>query len=210
MHPAAPGLQRDLLRHELRPLVVADHVGQRNRRVLIRRMPVAGESHGRNAGGVDHASHAILPRRFQNRPRAVDVGPVHLRRIAHPEPVVGRHVKHGIASRHGFFEGSSIAQIPGCGLRLETLQIVQIASWTDQQPQVRALIGKNAGNMGAQKSGGACDESFQKQFSVLSLKEGLADQWINESERRVSNRPHPRVRVTCGSKCDGLIVATLA
>ena len=40
VHPAAPGLQRDLLGHELRPLVMADHVGQRNRRILVRRMSV--------------------------------------------------------------------------------------------------------------------------------------------------------------------------
>ncbi len=69
-------------------------------------------------------------------------------RIAHPEPVVGRHVKNGIAARHGFFERSGIAQIAGSSLGLESFQISQIARRTHQQPQLRALIGKNAGDVG--------------------------------------------------------------
>lgn len=45
--------------------------------------------------------------------------------------------------------------------------------------QVRALIGQSTSNMGFQKSGSAGDEGFQNRFSILSLKQGLADQRIN-------------------------------
>ena len=45
---------------------------------------------------------------------------------------------------------------------LQTLQIAQIARRTNQQAQVGALIRKNARNVGSQKSGRACNESFQQ------------------------------------------------
>ena len=44
----------------------------------------------------------------------------------------------------------------------EPFQVAQIARGTHQQPQFRALVGQNARDVRAKKSGGACDESFQR------------------------------------------------
>ena len=170
MHPATPSLQRNLFRHELRSLVVANHIRQRNRRILVRRMPIVRESHRRHARCINNALHAGLPRRFQNRACAADVRPVHLLRIPHPEPVVSCHVKHRIAAAHRLFERGSVAQIASSGLRLQSLKILQIARRTNQQPQFCPLVGENARDMGTQKSSSACDESFQ---GIASRTNGL-------------------------------------
>ncbi len=138
---------------------MADHIGQRNRRSLIRQMPVRSESHGRHARGVNHAPHPALPRRFQNRPRAFNIRAIHLLRIANPEPVVGGDVKHHLATRHRFLQRSRVAQVPGHPLRLQILNIPEIAAGADQQPQIGSLLGQDAGHMAAHKSRRTGDES---------------------------------------------------
>jgi hypothetical protein len=102
-------------------------------------------------------------------------------------------VKHRVATRHRFFERCRIAQISDGGFCLRALgkqsfKIFQIAGGPNQQAQLRALLGKNASNMRAQESRSAGDESFQRQFSVLSLKQGLADQRINDAAGRDGKR----------------------
>ena len=75
---AAPsGLDRHLLGHELGALVVADHVFQAHRRILVGGAAVAGETHGRDARGVHDSPHAGLPGSIKQRPRALDVGAIH-------------------------------------------------------------------------------------------------------------------------------------
>ena len=167
-HAAAAGLQRQLLRHELRALVGTDHVRQRHGRILVGGMAISRKSDGRHARSVHHTAHPAFPRRFQNRASAVHVGAIHLVRIAYPQPVVGRHVKNRIAASHRFFQRRRIAQIAGGSLCLEPLEIARIAAGTHQQSKVRSLLAQNPSHVGAEKSRCTCNKSLQKQFSVLS------------------------------------------
>jgi hypothetical protein len=89
-------------------------------------------------------------------------------------------VKDGIAASDCFFEGSRVAQIAGRRFGVKPLKIFKIAGRTDEQAQLRALLGENAGDVGAKESGSASNESFQNEFSILSLKQGLADQRTND------------------------------
>ena len=119
---------------------MADHVGERNRRIFVCRTAVAGEAHGGDTGCVDDAAHAVFARGLQDGPRAFDVRAVHFFRIAHPEPVVGGDVENDLAVRHGFFEGRGIAQIAGRGFGLEVCEIFQVAGGADEQAEVGALL----------------------------------------------------------------------
>jgi hypothetical protein len=111
----------------------------------------------------------ILSCGFKQSPRPFHIGPVHFVGIPHPEPVVGRHMKHGIAAGHGPFERGDITQIAGCRLSLESLKVSQVAGRANEETQVGALIGQNARDMGAEKSGGAGDKGFQS-LSQLSVR----------------------------------------
>ena len=114
-HPAPAGLQRHLLGHELRALVMADHVCESHWRIFVGRMAVAGESDGGDAGCVYDAADSGFARGFENCAGAFDVRAVHFGGIADPEPVVGGDVKDGLAACHGFFQGCGVAEIAGGG-----------------------------------------------------------------------------------------------
>src|SRR5262249_17876444 len=83
----AASLDRDLLCHKLRTLVVPNHVRKGNRRFLIGDPSVGSKSHCRDARRVHHAPHSTLSRCLQQRARAFHIRPVHLLRILHPEPI---------------------------------------------------------------------------------------------------------------------------
>ena len=87
-----------LLAEKLRSFVVADHVRQRNGSLLVHDGSVGLEAHRRDAGGVDDALDANLTRQLQQLACAIDVGGIHLFRIAHPQPVVGRYMNQSIAA----------------------------------------------------------------------------------------------------------------
>src|SRR5438093_12715484 len=59
-------LDRDLLRHKFRALVMADHFIQRDGTVLVSRLAVRGESHSRDARGVNHSAYAALALCFKD------------------------------------------------------------------------------------------------------------------------------------------------
>ena len=129
---------------------------------------IRSESHRRHTRRVHHAPHTLLPRRFEQRARALDIRAIHLLRIAHPQPVIGRHVKHNLAAGKRLLNRSRVAQIAGNPIGLQILNIPQIAGRPHQQPQLRSLFRQNASYMTAQESRSAGDKSFQTQFSVLS------------------------------------------
>ena len=73
-----------------------------------------------------------------------------------------------MAARKRLLNRSRVAQIADDPIRVQALQVVQIAVRPYQQPQLGALFRQDARNMTAQKSGSAGDESLQTRFSVLS------------------------------------------
>jgi hypothetical protein len=77
-------------------------------------------------------------------------------------------VKNDLASGHRFFERRRRTQVAGDSVRLEPFQVAQIAGLAHQQAQFGPLFGQNSSDVRAQKTGCACDKSFQKQFSVAS------------------------------------------
>src|SRR5579859_2315506 len=126
-------------------------------------MAVRSKSHGCNARSVNDATYAILPRSFQNRARAIHIRSIHLLRIAQPEAVVGGDVKYRVASKHSLLQRRRIAQVAGRSFGVQSFKIFQIAARADKQAQLRSLPSENASDMRAEKSGSACDESFQEQ-----------------------------------------------
>ena len=83
--PAFAACDGFLLPEELRSFVVPDHVRQRDGRIFVHNRSVGLEAHGRNARRVDDALDADLARQLQKLSRSIDVGGVHLLRIAHPQ-----------------------------------------------------------------------------------------------------------------------------
>src|SRR5208283_3847554 len=99
-HPAAACFQRHFFGHELRALVVPNHIRERNRGVFIRGMLVPGESHGGYARRVHHRTNSILAGRIKNGPRTLHIRAIHLIWIAQPQPVIGSHMKNRVAAGH--------------------------------------------------------------------------------------------------------------
>ena len=92
-----------LLGHELGALVVTDHVGERDGRVLIDDDPVGAEVHGGDDGCVDDALDASFAGEAQKLARAIDVGAIHCRGIGNPEAIIGGDVNDGIATGNCIF-----------------------------------------------------------------------------------------------------------
>src|ERR1700733_624310 len=89
VHATATGIERELLRHKFGALVVADHVGQRDRRIFVGRVNIFCKAHGGNAGSMNDALDTVFGGRFKDSAGAVDVGAIHFVRIANPEAVIG-------------------------------------------------------------------------------------------------------------------------
>ena len=181
-----------LLRHELRTLVVPDHVRQRHWTLFIRHRASVGrrslrkgrcshlpsrsqlgscgardEAHSSHARRVHHPPHTLFPRRFKQRARALDIRAIHLVRITHPQTVVRRHVKHHIAASKRLLDRSRVAQIADRSIRVQAVQVAQIARRPHQQPQLGSLFRQHARNMTTQKSRGTGNKS---QHSALSYQ----------------------------------------
>ena len=147
-HASAASLERHLFGHEFGTLVVTDHVGEGNWRIFIGRMAVAGEPDRRHARGIHHTANAVLARRFQNCPRAFDVGAIHFCGILHPEPVIGGDVKYDFAAGHGFFQRRGVSKIAPSSFAGEALQVLEVAGGTDQKAETGALLSENASYVG--------------------------------------------------------------
>ena len=115
-------------------------------------MPIRLESHGGDARGINHAAYLVFAGRLQNRLGASHVGAIHLIRIAHPQPIVGGYVKYHIASRHGFLQGRSVAQVANHSIGPQLLNISEVAAGTDQKPKVCAFRGQSASHVTAHES----------------------------------------------------------
>jgi len=74
-------------------------------------------------------------------------------------------MKDGVAASHGSLKRYSIPQVSGGRLSsVQLLKVMEIAGGTHKQAQTRPLIRENASDMGAEKSGSACNECFQEDF----------------------------------------------
>src|SRR5580698_11258504 len=94
------GFERFLLGKELGALVMPDHVGERDGRVLVDDGAVGLESHRRYAGGVDDTPDALFAGDTQQLAGTVYIGGIHLLRIAHPEAIVGGNMEDEVAIAH--------------------------------------------------------------------------------------------------------------
>ena len=115
------------------------------------RVPIRAKPHRGHARRINDTPHALLPCRLKQCPRALDIRSVHLLRIAHPQPVIGRHMKHDFAASDCLLNRSRIAQIPDHALRIQIRNIPQIARSPHQQPQLSSLGSQSASHMTAQK-----------------------------------------------------------
>jgi len=105
------GLPYELLGQKFRAFVVADHVGDTHRRVFRAGRPVSRDTHGGYAARVNNTRHACLACGFENIPGTFDVGSVQLPRIGRAQPVVGSHMKKGLAVAQRTVQGRSVGQI---------------------------------------------------------------------------------------------------
>jgi hypothetical protein len=121
---------------------------------------------------MHHSPHSVPAGSLQNGSCALNVGPVHLLGIAHPEPVIGGYVKHGVASRDRLFDRGRITEVSDHPLGVQALNVLGITASPNQQPQIGALLGQNAGHVTANKSGSASDESLHLscQLSAFSYR----------------------------------------
>src|SRR5579864_1432761 len=98
----ATGFQSDLFSHELRPLIGADHVCQRDWRSFVCNMPGSAETHGGDRAGIDHAPYLIFLGGANDGASALHVRPIHLAGVTYPEPIVRGHVENKLAALNGF------------------------------------------------------------------------------------------------------------
>jgi hypothetical protein len=68
-------------------------------------------------------------------------------------------VKYDVTTCHCLLQGGRITQVSGYPVRLQFLNIPEVAVAAHQQPQIGALFGQNAGYVAAYESSGAGDES---------------------------------------------------
>jgi hypothetical protein len=136
------GLDCHLLGHELRTLVVPDHVrdarpGSPHRPKLpfFLKLRLPAKSHGRHTRRVHDAPHALFPRRIEQRTRALDIRAVHLSGIAHPQPVVGGNMKYNVAARSAFSIEAASRRSPATRSAFRSVKVAQIARRPHQQPQ---------------------------------------------------------------------------
>jgi hypothetical protein len=85
-------------------------------------------------------------------------------------------VKHGVAARHSLFDRCRIAEVTDDPLGVQALDVPGITAGPNQQPQIGALPGQNAGHVTANESSRASDESKHlaqhsafSQYSIVPL-----------------------------------------
>jgi hypothetical protein len=145
--PGARCLHHRLLGHELRALVVADHVGEHDRRLFVTQLAIRRESHGRDGAGVHHAADTLLSGGPDDIAGALDVGAIHLLRVAHPKAVIGGNVEDEIAALHAASKGFRVSEISGHELRFKLFYVRRPAGLSRQQAKLGALRGQLARNV---------------------------------------------------------------
>ena len=162
---AAGGIQRQPLRQELGPLIVAHHVFERHGRVFV------PDSAARNAdtthgAGIYDALDPGVPGGLQQVAGSLHVGAVEIVRVAGPQPVVGGHVEHQAATGGGAFERSGVAQVAGANF---DVQPGHPAARAHQGADRTAALQQNAGHVPAKKAGCAGDQSGFHGFTSKSM-----------------------------------------
>ena len=122
-----------LLGHELGPLVVAHHVGERNRRVFIDDDAVGTEAHGGHAGCVDETFDACVAGQPQQLARAVDVGAIHGGGIGNPETVVGGDVNDSVDPGQRRLEIRRFGEIADEGFARDALEVGEVAGFAREK-----------------------------------------------------------------------------
>ncbi len=57
----------------------------------------------------------------------MNIGPVHLLAIRHPDSIIGSHMEHRLATPHGALQGRRLFEIAGNNLTVDTGQIAPVA-----------------------------------------------------------------------------------
>src|SRR5438128_5299218 len=185
--PVAATFQGHQLGLKLGPLVVPNHFPQGYWRSFVRQVTIPGEAHGGHTTGVHNPPYALKLRCLNHRPGPFHVGAIHLPRVWRPQPVIGSHVEHELASRHSFAQRLRVAQVADYPLAADAFDVSRRTSRADKQAQVGALIGKSAGYMASNKTGCTCD----KRLHGTSVK-GAATQVLLDAAkcfRRPSSFP---------------------
>jgi hypothetical protein len=147
-----------LLGQKFGALVVADHVGERDRRVFVDDDAVGAEVHGGDARGVDEALDASFAGHAQQLARAVDVGAVHGGGIGNPEAVVGGDVDDGVATGQAQDLSEAGSERSPTTVAGDAFEIGEVAGFAGEEAQVGAFGGQGFGYVMADKTGGACEE----------------------------------------------------
>ncbi len=148
---------------------------ERNRRISFARFRAetrahSAESHRRHARGINHSPHPSLRAACKNRPCPINIRPVHLLGIPHPEPVIRRHMKHHIASGHSFLNRCGIAQISDHSVSLQLFDVPGSLPARTSKRSSAPCSASTQGHMAAHKSRRTCDENFHAKLSAVSYR----------------------------------------
>ena len=133
MLPRASSLDGLLLAEKLRPLVVADHVGECDGSVLVHDGSIGLEAHGGDARRVDNSLDPGLAGQFQQFARTVDVRAIHLPGIAHPQPVICGDVDQRIAACQCGAKIFRLEQVAHDDLGVDAFERIHTACLAGQQ-----------------------------------------------------------------------------
>ena len=184
------GLDRSL-GQRLAALVHANGVFRRKRRGLIDRARRARQFQGGNAARMDDALGAGSQRFQHEVAGAVDIGAQDGRRIARPEPVVGRDMEEVARAAHGGAERRPIGQIADNDLAAEVGEVVARAVGTDERPHLQPTSDKRPRHRRAEKAGSS------RHQDAITRPQGCVHQSLFQRRNAYSGsrtRVHPRFR----------------
>src|SRR3954471_10261387 len=130
---------------------MADHVAESDRRVLIGHRAVTRKAHSCYGAAIDHTAYSSFLRGLDDRACSLDVGGIHLARIARPEPIIGGNVEDSFASGHSLFQRLDVGKVARNTLPRNASDVLRAAGLTDQEAQVGALLGKDASDVASDK-----------------------------------------------------------
>src|SRR5690242_1022038 len=154
----ARGFEHFPFREPLGALVVADHFFEPG---AGRFRGMLGTIHGDrgDCAGVDELLDTRAFRRLEDIFRAADIRIVDLARLPGPEAVVGSDVKDALDAGEGAIERSGVAQIAGDVFERKIGDGAVAARRTQQDAHGFSALDEPAGNMAAQESGRAGNQS---------------------------------------------------
>src|SRR5579875_3913674 len=124
--PGSRLLESNLFGQPLRTLVMADHIGKRDRRGFVAK-GVLGHADAADGAGVHDAFDAGSSSGFEHVARAIHIGVIQLLRAFRPEAIIGCDMEEKLATLKGAGERNRIAQVTGHRFYVE---VTDPACWT--------------------------------------------------------------------------------